>query len=74
MKHRPLSLTDRKMQLLRGTASALPLDQRDGFLQNVASHLTGEPSDAAVQAAVNATLDRTPVFLCDALPTNRRAT
>jgi hypothetical protein len=64
----PLSLSDRQLRFVRAAASAVPIAQRDAFLQSVARHLVGEPSDDAVQAAINATLDRTPVFLCDAQP------
>jgi len=34
----------------------------------VAAHLADQPSDNAVQGAVQAALDRTPVFMCDAKP------
>ena len=65
MQRTPLSLSDLQLRLVRNAASAVPLAQCDGFLQSVASHLTGEPSNDAVQAAVNIALNRTPVFLCD---------
>lgn len=65
---RPLSLSDRQMQLVRNAARAVPVSQRDQFLQNVAARLVDAPSDAAVAAAVNAQLDRVPVFLTDAQP------
>ena len=41
----------------------MPVARRDAFLQRVTKHLTGEPSDEAVSAAVNAALDGVPVFL-----------
>jgi hypothetical protein len=71
---RPLALSDRQLRFVRAAASALPLDQRDGFLQNVASHLTSEPSNDAVQAAINIALNRTPVFLCDAQQPKEKVT
>jgi hypothetical protein len=54
---RPLSLTDRQMRLVQNAAKAVPVDRRDEFLQRLAKHLTPEPSDAAVVAALNAQLD-----------------
>jgi hypothetical protein len=68
MMKRPLALTDRQLALVRHAGASLPVGARDGFLQSVAAHLTGEPSDGAVSAAVQAALSRTPVFLCDAKP------
>jgi hypothetical protein len=68
MKHTLLSLSDRQLRYVRAAASAVPIEQRDNFLQSVASHLPGEPSNDAVQAAINIALNRTPVFLCDAKP------
>ena len=65
---RPISLTDNQMRLIEHAAASLPVGARDHFLQGVAAHLTGEPSDNAVQGAVQAALDRTPVFLGDAKP------
>jgi hypothetical protein len=60
---RLLSLTDRQLQLVKDAARAVPVNARDGFLQDVARRLADEPSDAAVAQAVNVTLDRVPVFL-----------
>ncbi len=68
MVDRPLSLSDRQLALLQSAAGAVPTRSREQFLQRVTKHLAAEPSDAAVQAAVNAALDRVPVFLCDAQP------
>jgi len=62
MMTRPLALTDRQMAWLRNAAKAVPADRRDAFLQGVGNHLAGEPSDQAVQAAINAALDGIPVF------------
>lgn len=60
-----LALTDRQLGLIKHAASALPVDQRDQFLRDIAKRLAGEPSDAAVAEAVNVTLNRTSVFLTD---------
>jgi hypothetical protein len=48
-------LTD--AQLLKRAAASLPVGERDHFLQSVATHLTGAPTDDAVIAAINAALD-----------------
>jgi hypothetical protein len=55
----PIGLTDRQLRLVETAARAVPVRRRDEFLQAVAKHLTSEPSDAAVAAAVNAQHDRT---------------
>lgn len=68
---KPLALTDRQLRLVQNTARAIPVTRREEFLQRVASHLTSEPSDEAVQAALNAQLDRVPVYLNDAASTNK---
>jgi hypothetical protein len=60
-----LSLSDRQLRLLQDAARAVPPRQREQFLQKVANHLAEEPSDSAVIAAINAQLDRLPVFLTD---------
>jgi hypothetical protein len=66
---KPLSLTDRQVRLITEAAKAVPIERRDDFLQKLAMHLTPEPSDAAVQAALNAQLDTLPrFFLCDSKP------
>jgi hypothetical protein len=63
---RPLSLSDRQLRLVTNAAKAVPLARRDDFLRQVAAHLTSEPSDIAVEAALNAQLDRIATFLiCD---------
>lgn len=72
MRHAPLSLSDRQLELIKQAARALPVNARDRFLQDVAAHLAGEPFDAAIVQAINVALDRTPVFLNDAMPTTRR--
>ena len=54
---KPLSLTDRQLRLVQTAARAVPVAQRDTFLRKVAAHLTSEPSDHAVQSAVNSQLD-----------------
>jgi hypothetical protein len=43
-------------------------DETPSLAQSVAAHLADQPSDNAVQGAVQAALDRTPVFMCDAKP------
>jgi hypothetical protein len=63
-----LSLSDRQLRLLQDAARAVPPRQREQFLQKVANHLAEEPSDSAVIAAINAQLDRLPVFLTDSAP------
>jgi hypothetical protein len=62
----PLALTDRQMRLVRHAAQAVPVQRRAEFLQRLAAHLTSRPTDAAVQAALNAQLDALHhTFLCD---------
>jgi hypothetical protein len=60
--NKPLSLSDRQLELLKNAARAVPPRQREEFLQKVANHLGPEPSDHAVQAAVNRQLDLLPTF------------
>ena len=68
---KPLALTDRQLRLVQAAAKAVPAQRRDEFLQRLAAQLTSQPSDAAVQAALNAQLDAlTHVFLCDSAPNN----
>jgi hypothetical protein len=69
MKRTPLSLSDQQMRMIRAAAAALPVSARDEFLQRVAAHLADAPSDTAITQALNITLDRTPVFLCDSATT-----
>lgn len=59
---RPLGLTDHQLALVRRAAKAIPVVRRDDFLVAVARRLAPEPSDAAVEAAVNRQLDLVPVF------------
>jgi hypothetical protein len=67
MKQRPLALTDNQLQFIQQAARSLSIGQRDRFLQGVARHLTADPTDYAVSAAIDAelALNRTPVFLYD---------
>lgn len=44
----PLALTSEQLEQVMQTASALPRDQRDRFLQTVAGLLTPEPGDGEV--------------------------
>lgn len=60
---RLLALTDRQLQLVKRAAASLPVNARDGFLQDVARRLADEPSDAAVMQAINSVFDRIPIFL-----------
>jgi two-component system, cell cycle response regulator DivK len=54
---RALGLSDKQLALLQRAAASLPVGERDHFLQSVAAHLTGAPTDDAVTAAINAALD-----------------
>jgi hypothetical protein len=65
-----LRLTDRQLALVERAARGLPIEARDGFLKTVAAHLNGDPSDAAVNSAINIALDRLPLFVCDSAPKN----
>ena len=60
----PLALTDRQLALVAEAAAVLPQPSRDQFLQGVASHLGSEPTDHAVQAAIDAQLqiNQLPAF------------
>ena len=53
---RALALSDKQLALLQRAAASLPVGERDHFLQSVAAHLTGAPTDDAVIAAINAAL------------------
>jgi hypothetical protein len=59
----PIALSDTQLALVRDAARAVPVMQRDQFLQNVAARLADEPSDAAVMQAINSVFDRIPIFL-----------
>ena len=54
---RALALCDKQLALLQRAAASLPVGERDPFLQSVAVHLSGQPTDDAVIAAINAALD-----------------
>jgi hypothetical protein len=54
----PIGLTDCQLRLVESAAKAVPVRKRSEFLQQVAKHLTAEPSDAAVAAVINAMMDR----------------
>jgi hypothetical protein len=47
---RALALSDKQLALLQRAAASLPVGERDHFLQSVAAHLTGAPTDDAVTA------------------------
>jgi hypothetical protein len=53
-----LALTDYQLYAIERAAAALPVADRGEFLQQVARQLCGQPSDLAVQAAINLVLDR----------------
>jgi hypothetical protein len=53
-----LALTDYQLYAIQRAAAALPYAVRSDFLQHVAAQLSGQPSDAAVQIAINLVLDR----------------
>jgi len=57
MMHEPLALTDTQLRAIERAATALPPAARSDFLQQVARHLSGRPSDVAVMAAINLVLD-----------------
>src|SRR5438445_12136793 len=48
---RALALSDKQLALLQRAAASLPVGERDHFLQSVAAHLSGQPTDDAVIAA-----------------------
>jgi hypothetical protein len=58
---RALALSDKQLALLQRAAASLPVGERDHFLQSVAAHLNGQPTDDAVIAAINAALDAAAV-------------
>jgi hypothetical protein len=58
MRHDALALTDYQLRAVQHAAAALPVAARSEFLVQIARHLSGEPSDLAVQAAINLVLDR----------------
>jgi hypothetical protein len=57
-RHDPLALTDTQLYAIQRAAAALPPATRSEFLEQVARQLSGRPSDAAVQVAINVVLDR----------------
>jgi hypothetical protein len=58
---RALALSDKQLALLQRAAASLPVGERDHFLRSVAAHLSGQPADDAVIAAINAALDAAAV-------------
>lgn len=68
-----LNLSHRQRGLVESAARSVPVACRNDFKCRVLGHLFGEPSDAAVLAAVNAALDRLPTFfLQDSDQTNNK--
>jgi hypothetical protein len=64
---RPIGLTDQQLAQLQQAAQSIPPSARDEFLRGIARRLGHSPTDAALQAAIDAQLavGRLPVFLCD---------
>ena len=63
----PLALSDNQVRILQRAAASLPVPQRDAFLQQVAGHLAGDPTDLAISVAINLVFDRMhQLYLCDA--------
>lgn len=56
----PLALTEKQLACVRRAARTLPVERRDAFLISVARLLAPEPSDGAVDHAINRVLDLTP--------------
>ncbi len=69
---RALSLTDQQLAQLQQAARTLLPSQRAQFLAGVARRLGEEPSNDALQTAIDQQLavNRLPVYLCDSKPTN----
>ena len=66
MNLRPLALTDIQLEIVQRAARSLPVEQRDRFLEQIASQLRDQPGTAAVEVAVNrALVALQPVFFCD---------
>jgi hypothetical protein len=53
-----LALTNTQVYAIERAAAALPHAARSDFLMQVSAQLSGQPSDAAVQVAINVVLDR----------------
>ena len=58
---KPIGLTDRQMAFLEKAIRAVPPRQREQFMAAIAKHLTAEPNDDALAAAINAEMN----LLCD---------
>lgn len=65
---RALALSHDQMRRVERAARGLAVEARDNFLRTVADHLNGNPSDAAVNSAINIGLDRLALFLGDSAP------
>lgn len=63
--NKPLGLTDRQLAAIKRAAKRLPGSERAEFLQAVAAHLGAEPTDSAVEIAIDAelALNRLPAFV-----------
>jgi hypothetical protein len=71
MTRPPLALSDAGLKLIERAARSLPLERRDEFLRDVAARLGEAPTTAAIEAAIGAFFERTPVFLCDSAPAKK---
>jgi hypothetical protein len=69
----PLSLSDKQLSMLRMASKSIPVDRREMFLEDLAKQLTGEPTDQALMASINAQMDRLPSghFFTDSKPNNK---
>ena len=70
---RAVAFTDDQMRLVERAARGLAIEARDNFLRTVSDHLNGNPTNDAVNAAINITFDRLALFLCDSTPKKGKA-
>jgi hypothetical protein len=57
-RREPVSLPDQQLFLIYGSINHLPDLARSCFLENVFEHLSGKPTDEAVQTAVSVAQQR----------------
>jgi hypothetical protein len=55
-----IALTNFQLDMIKHAAAQLSQSHRSEFLQDIALHLAGQPSNDAVVAAINLVLDRVP--------------
>ena len=62
---KPIAFTNTQVKLIQNAAKRLPRSERADFLEAVANHLGAQPSDAAVELAIDAelALGRLPAFV-----------